>query len=433
MWIPGPPAHPAIAPPTFTAINGISQSNLPLFHHQTSPMDIHGPHSAAHRGHKNKLSDRSHKHQSPSATQFKPNNTPSVVRTAAYILLALPMTFMLTYIMLSPSFTFTSLSLSFLTSVQGTCRPLPTNLNITTHLPLPLAPSPLPSPHHSTDAQEIIPLILNLTRTTLFKSIANISLQGTTHEPEGLLRLGADRYILSTGEWTSPRLTHPNGTTSPGSGFAHLMVYTGNGTLIADASVSALDAPEYHNGGIDYDGTSIWGVLSPYFPSTSGTVYAADPSTLLPKTILHHSDHLGTLSINPLSKTITALNWGSRIAATFKIPSSCRTQPFVTSVKNPSHFIDYQDCKFLGPWESHTLMLCSGVNNLNHEYNLGGIALVDINSMLAIAEIPITLESSRGVRMTQNPMDVSVEDGRLRFYWVPDQQDSTLYIYEAQL
>lgn len=58
---------------------------------------------------------------------------------------------------------------------------------------------------------------------------------------------------------------------------------------------------------------------------------------------------------------------------------------------------------------------------------------MDINSMLAIAEIPITLESSRGVRMTQNPMDVSVEDGRLRFYWVPDQQDSTLYIYEAQL
>jgi hypothetical protein len=34
--------------------------------------------------------------------------------------------------------------------------------------------------------------------------------------------------------------------------------------------------------------------------------------------------------------------------------------------------------------------------------------------------------------MTQNPVDVSVENGKLRFYWMPDQRNSTLYVYEAQ-
>lgn len=89
-------------------------------------------------------------------------------------------------------------------------------------------------------------------------------------------------------------------------------------------------------------------------------------------------------------------------------------------------------------------MLCSGVASLpslppppessdsSQSYVLGGIALVDTQTMEPVFEMPVTLESERGVRMTMNPFDVKVVDGRLRFYWAPDQRNTTLYIYEVQ-
>ena len=352
-------------------------------------------------------------------------------------------------------------------------------LNITIHDPsLPILPyDHLPPPHALSDAPAAIPLLLSLTRDTVWTAVANISLQADTFEPEGLLRLGPDRYILSCGEYTSRTQKFPpenpiqDGTDrTSGSGFAHLMVFAADGTRIADASISLADKIEYHNGGIDYDGKEIWGALSQYRPNTTATIYAADPATLRPRAVIHHpSDHLGAVAVEPVKddheddddddddddkkksrrhgghrRRITSLNWGGRTATTFKLPppsssssssSSCIVPHNPPTTKNPSHFVDYQDCKYMGAWDGgRRLMLCSGVAKLkDDDYNLGGLALVDVDTMLPVAEIPITLQSDKGVRMTQNPVDFSVEDGKLRLYWAPDQHDSTLYIYEAQL
>ncbi|KAL6857456.1 hypothetical protein ACO1O0_004891 [Amphichorda felina] len=339
---------------------------------------------------------------------------------------------------------------------------LPDHLNITYPNPdIPLAPSPLPPPHHASDAHLIIPLILSLTRSSTFTLVSSLPLLADTFEPEGLLVLPPSRLILSCAEYTSPTIPYPdhaiiNGTDrTPGTGHGHLQVFDlADGSLLADASISHPLSPEYHNGGIDYDGRAIYGVLSQRRPNSSATLYAADPFSLQPTTLLRHpTDHLGTLAVNPLRRRITALNWGSRQATAFPLKDS--SSPTTTHpshpVYNPSHFIDYQDCKFLGPHQGRHLMLCSGVtslpgsssssgddNNPHGEtaattgYVLGGIALVDTETLLPVFELPITLESGRGVRITMNPFDVAVEDGRLRFYWAPDQHNTTLYVYEAQ-
>jgi len=75
-------------------------------------------------------------------------------------------------------------------------------------------------------------------------------------------------------------------------------------------------------------------------------------------------------------------------------------------------------------------MLCSGVWNAG-TFNLGGIALVDVETMIPLAEVPITLTSAVGYPLTQNPVEVSVVDGKLRLYWMPEPRNSTLFIYEA--
>lgn len=333
------------------------------------------------------------------------------------------------------------------------CTPLTSGdaPNITFYRDEPLAPSPLPPSHADSDGEAIIRLFQTLGRSTVWKNIANISFEGDTGEPEGMVRLGPDRYVISSGEWTERTQKYEggaiiNGTDrTPGKGFAHLLVYNGKGQRIADATITRPGELEYHNGGIDYDGEFIWGTAAQYRPNTTASVYKVDPTTLQPQHVLNYADHLGGIVHDTKDNTVTCLNWGGRNASTWDLSKLHDTRPSSSScsssapkprsvVRNPSYFVDYQDCKWLGHSEFYggkSVMLCSGVATIGG-YNLGGIALVDVATMTPLAEVPIALESAKGVRLTQNPMDVSAENGRLRFYWMPDQHDSTMYIYEAQ-
>src|ERR1700761_614566 len=65
---------------------------------------------------------------------------------------------------------------------------------------VPFAPHPLPAPGAASHADEIAEAFANLGRTTIWKSIQNISLEGDTYEPEGMVRLGNDRFYVSTTE-----------------------------------------------------------------------------------------------------------------------------------------------------------------------------------------------------------------------------------------
>ncbi|KAH7193762.1 uncharacterized protein B0J16DRAFT_335959 [Fusarium flagelliforme] len=330
-----------------------------------------------------------------------------------------------------------------LTSSIAVCPALAMARNITLYRNDPLVPTPLPPSHAASDGPAIIHAFQKLSRSTTWKSVQNITFEGDTFEPEGIVRLGDDRYVVSSGHWTIPTKKYGkiiNGTDrSAGAGRAHLMVYNGKGEIIADATITKEGDDEYHNGGIDFDGQYIWGTIAQYRPNSTAYVYRTDPTTLVPERVLNYNDHLGGIVHDTRANSITALNWGSRCASTWNLRSvhtGCDASPSPeTVVQNPSHFIDYQDCKWLGHsgfYSGKSIMLCSGVSTISN-YTLGGIALVDVKTMIPLAEVPIEMESALGVRVTMNPMDVSVNDGRLRLYLLPDQHNSTLYVYEAQI
>jgi hypothetical protein len=279
----------------------------------------------------------------------------------------------------------------------------------------------------------------------VWKSIANVTFEGDTYEPEGMVRLGRDRYIVSAGEYTAPTTPYNktiNGTDrTAGAGFAHLIVFAGDGTRIADATLTQRGTIEYPNGGVDFDGEWTWGTIAQYRPNSTAYVYKAEPSTLAPNKVLDYNDHLGGVVRDVKGKTITALNWGSRNASTWPLGDEGHTPcpGSVKVVRNPSYFVDYQDCKFLGHsalYDDRPVMLCGGVATLGNgdsAYNLGGIAIVDVEIMITLDEVVITLTSAMGLPLTQNPIDASVEDEELRLYLLPDQHNSTLYVIEAQV
>ena len=97
------------------------------------------------------------------------------------------------------------------------------------------------------------------------------------------------------------------------------------------------------------------------------------------------------------------------------------------------HFVDYQDCKYLGPvpHRRHPLMLCGGITQFG-AFQLGGIALLDTKTLRPVWEVPLTTLSPAGNVVTRNPIDVAVVAGKLRVYLAPDDNATTVFTYEAE-
>ena len=152
------------------------------------------------------------------------------------------------------------------------------------------------------------------------------------------------------------------------------------------------------------------------------------------------ADHMGAVVHDLATGDLLTLNWGGRNASLWSLslhdnPTDSQTVLAAREVlKNPSHYTDYQDCKFLGHSKYHhhrQVMLCSGITSI-YDTTIGGIALVDMGTMLPLYEIPITMVSDMGTLVTKNPMEVAIVNGKMWLYFLPDERNSTLYVFEAR-
>jgi len=317
--------------------------------------------------------------------------------------------------------------------------------NVTIHQPhLPVMPyKHLPEPHAASKADQIVRLFQNLGRSTVWKLVEKVQFEGDMGEPEGIVRIGDDRYVVSAGDWTVPTISFNgsiiNGTDrTPGAGYAHMKVFDSKGILIADATVSKPGSDEYHTGGLDFDGKYIYSTIAQYRPNTTAHIIQIDPRTLDYTTLFQVKDHFGGSVHDTKTNLLYTLNWGARNVSTYDLGDKhlqpCDVAKPLRVARNPTYFIDYQDCKFLGrtrAYDNRPVMICSGVATIG-KATIGGVAIVDLLTLVPLAEVPMALVSDLGAQINGNPMDVDVVDGKLRFYLMPDQHNSTLYVYEAQ-
>ena len=299
----------------------------------------------------------------------------------------------------------------------------------------------LPDPP-AAEGAKIAQLVGQLTRDTPWKLVDAVRLQAETWHPEGIVRLG-DQWVMSSVEVTEPTVKYPNGQIidgtdrTPGAGFGHVMRFDAQGKLLADRVLNSAGALEYHPGGLDYDGRRLWVTLAQYRPNSSSTFLRIDPITLAAKPVLRAREHFGGVVNDTARNRLVTLNWGSRAASSWRLPHRLGGDAIArpsSVVRNPSHFVDYQDCKYLGrvPEHRRPLMLCGGITQYG-SFQLGGIALLDTKTLSPVGEVPITTLSPAGNVVTRNPIDVDVVDGRLRLYLAPDDNATTVFTYEAQM
>jgi Family of unknown function (DUF6454) len=270
-----------------------------------------------------------------------------------------------------------------------------------------------------------------LSRDSAWEQIEKIDLQFNTYHPQGMTKIG-DLYYMSSVEiiekpvkYDKPRDGYDR---TPGKGIGHLFVFNNQGKLLKDIELGEGDM--YHPGGIASDGESIWVSVAEYRPNSESIIYKVDPKTMKPQEMFRTNDHIGGILRDEKNGILKAVSWGSRTFYEFSEKGK-----ILSKKKNPSHFIDYQDCESAGKEN----MICSGITELPQQgsntakYELGGLALLDMKTMGIKHELPISLFSSQGHTVTRNPVFLERTDQTLKLFTVPDDDNSSMLVYETEI
>jgi hypothetical protein len=286
--------------------------------------------------------------------------------------------------------------------------------------------------------EAIAEAVSSLTRDSRWTLVRSVPVAFKTFHPQGMVRIG-DELFVSSVEVREPtkRGPQPDGRSDRdvGAGVGHLFKMTMTGALVADLTLG--EGSLYHPGGIDFDGTHIWVAVAEYRPDSHSIVYRIDPQTMKATEVLRAPDHLGAVVHNTDDRTLHAVSWGSRRFYRWALDRDGsvrdRDQPLdrVRTI-NHSHYVDYQDCKYAG----RRRMLCTGVSELRPSasgppFRLGGLELVDLRDGRALHQVPVPLWTGAGLDMTRNPSWFEGTPSGLRAYFMPEDDASTLYVFEA--
>lgn len=275
-----------------------------------------------------------------------------------------------------------------------------------------------------------------LTRASQWRLESSLPINFNTHHPQGMVKIGEEFYVSSV-EVTTPTkrfATPQNGfDRDTGTGLGHLFKFDSKGNLIADLKLG--EGTMYHPGGIDFDGKFIWVSVAEYRPNSRSIIYRVDPATMTATEVFRFADHLGGIVHNTDKHTLHAVSWGSRWFYRWTLDARGRMTnanipPAKLRQRNPSFYVDYQDCKYLGRGE----MLCGGLSNYksgNTKFSLGGLELIDLANNRAIHQLPLELWTESGLPMTQNPFWMEPTERGLRAYFMPEDQRSTMYVFEV--
>ena len=282
--------------------------------------------------------------------------------------------------------------------------------------------------------------VKKLTRGTQWRQVAAIPVNFNTFHPQGMVKIG-DNFYVSSVDIRTPTKRYPalqdGYDRDTGEGVGHLFKIDMKGNMISDLALG--EGSVYHPGGIDFDGTVIWVPVAEYRPNSRAIIYRVDPATMKATEVLRYGDHIGGIVHNIDGKSLNGVSWGSRRFYRFALDNdgkvtNAATPPDQLRVTNPALYIDYQDCKYLGRQEA----LCSGLNNYQLKkdaprFPLGGFELVDLAGNRPIYQVPIELWTDSGLPMTQNPFWIEPTATGLRAYFMPEDEKSTVYVYEADV
>jgi hypothetical protein len=281
--------------------------------------------------------------------------------------------------------------------------------------------------------------VQKLTRGSTWSPVTAVPINFVTHHPQGMVKIG-DHFFVSSVEIKVRTKRFPQPVDGydrdTGEGAGHLFKIDAKGNLVGPVTLG--EGAIYHPGGIDFDGKVIWVPVGEYRPNSRSIVYRVDPETLTATEVFRFPDHIGGIVRNTDDNTLHGVSWGSRrfyrwtLGADGKVADAGQP-PEKLRTLNPSHYLDYQDCKYLA---GQRQMLCTGVTEMRvtpdaQPFRLGGVDLVDLKAGRPVHQVPVLLWTASGWDMTHNPVWLEPSEAGIRGYFMPEDDKSVLYIYDV--
>lgn len=272
----------------------------------------------------------------------------------------------------------------------------------------------------------------SLTRNTVWKLADQIKVNFKTFHCQGMVKIGEEFWVSSveveppaTGAWDRSK------------GKGHLFRIDSKGNQLADIAIG--EGAIYHPGGIDFDGKYIWIAAAEYRPDSQAIIYRLEPGSQQLKEQFRWQDHIGGILRDPETNSLHGISWGSRRFyewpmdkdGTVRLPAAGAHRD--AAKLNSSFYIDYQDNQYIGGGE----IVYSGLGAYKKpdgtKMAIGGIEVVDTRLGLPVHQVPVDIWSpATGAIITQNPSYFEVVGDRLRACFMPDDNVSTIYIYEVE-
>jgi hypothetical protein len=273
------------------------------------------------------------------------------------------------------------------------------------------------------EGHEISDRFRRLTRSSSWRKADEIKLAFRTYHPQGMTIVGG-RFFLSSVEVLDRKQEKGKG---------HLFEVDFEGKLLREIQLG--EGPHYHPGGIDFDGRWIWVPVAEYRPNSSSIVYRVDPEKLEVNRVFEFGDHLGALVSEAGARRLVGASWGSRRFYRWELQGNGQS-PVAPDAPaegtNESFYVDYQDGQSL---PGTGLALFGGVSSLpttgSVAIALGGLELVDLHELRAVRQLPMALRTIGGRSLLQNPFAVQLEAEGLRFYFIPEDEESKLHVYDV--
>lgn len=275
--------------------------------------------------------------------------------------------------------------------------------------------------------EDLVERFSGLTKGSNWGLVSSGQLDFTTFHTQGMTRVGDSFFLSSVDiiERTERYDTPQDGfDRTPGTGRG--LVFKMNMAGELEETIELGDGDMYHPGGIDFDGEYVWVPVAEYRPDSESIIYRIHAETLEVTEVFRFPDHIGGIVHDTETGKLHGVSWGSRRLYSWNLDDSLNvTDTAAEPVANKQHYIDYQDCQYVG----NSQMLCSGLAGYPG-FTLGGIELVDLTIDTPVFQLPVLLATEAGRPMTQNPFYVETADAGLRAYFVPEDDTSHLFVYE---
>ena len=273
---------------------------------------------------------------------------------------------------------------------------------------------------------EVVDGFRALNANSRWRLVEEIPVDFPTHHPQGMTIIDERIYVTSVEAIQRAK----------GIGKGHLFEIDFSGQLLRTLTLG--EGPAYHPGGVDFDGERLWVPVAEYRPDSSTIIYSVNPEEMSARKVFSFPDHLGAIVYDRKQHQLIAMSWGARRIYRWKMVQSetgWRPEDPANPDRyvNPNHYIDYQDCQMC---VGVRFILCSGLKHFRGTrskpggWTLGGIDLIALDTLRPVHQIPVTLQTESGVPMTQNPFYVRTIGEGLRFYFMPEDNTSKIYIYE---